>query len=395
MDHRLRTNDQYPDYTMAGLYVHIPFCKQACHYCDFHFSTSPDFRLDLIRAMSAELKLQKDYLQGEVLTTIYFGGGTPSLLHQSELEIILEGIRSIYPLNDRPEISLEANPDDLTKEKLAELKQLGINRLSIGIQSFDDSILKFLNRAHDSDEATRCVAGARTEGFNNISVDLIYAIPGQTQDMWKKNIEKTLQLSPEHISAYALTIEKKTAFGQWQKKGQLQPVAEEIAAEQFELLMDMMQDAGYEHYEISNFCRPGFHSRHNTSYWQQVHYLGIGPSAHSYDGVSRQFNISNNSLYRKAIESNKVPFEREVLTRENRINEYLFTTLRTAWGCDLEKIKVNFQFDVFQENKAYLTALQEKKLASIENHRLILTRTGKLLADQIAADLFVNTANDS
>ena len=380
---------------MAGLYLHVPFCKQACHYCDFHFSTLSDFRPDLIRAMSTELKLQKDYLQGEALSTVYFGGGTPSLLHQSELEIIFGGIHSIYTLNDRLEISLEANPDDLTKEKLAELKRLGINRLSIGIQSFDDSILKFLNRVHDADEATRCLADARSEGFNNISVDLIYAIPGQTRDMWKKNIEKTLQLSPEHISAYALTIEKKTVFGQWQKKGKLQPVAEELAAEQFELLMDTMQNAGYEHYEISNFCRPGFHSRHNTSYWQQVRYLGIGPSAHSYDSVSRQLNISNNALYCKAIESNTVPFEREVLTRENRINEYLFTTLRTTWGCDLEKIKENFQFDVYQENKAYLVTLQEKNLVSLENHKLMLTRTGKLVADQIASDLFVNPANDS
>jgi len=380
---------------MAGLYLHIPFCKQACHYCDFHFSTSPDHHLELIRAMSAELKLQKGYLRDSVLSTIYFGGGTPSLLDQSELEIIFEGIRSTYSLVDHPEISLEANPDDLSNEKLAELRQRGINRLSIGVQSFDDSILKFLNRVHDSDEATRCIEAARSEGFNNISVDLIYAIPGQPQERWKKNIENVLRLSPEHISAYALTIEKRTAFGQRLKNGQLHPVTEENAAVQFELLMDMMQAAGYEQYEISNFCRPGFHSRHNTSYWQQVPYLGIGPSAHSYDGESRQFNVSNNSLYRKAIESNTVPFEREVLTRENRINEYLFTTLRTVWGCDLEKIKVNFEFDVFQENKAYLTTLQEKSLISLENNRLILTRSGKLLADQIAADLFVNGKNDS
>ncbi len=255
--------------------------------------------------------------------------------------------------------------------------------------------MKFLNRVHDSDEAIRCIKAARSEGFNNISVDLIYAIPGQPQERWKKNIENVLRLSPEHISAYALTIEKRTAFGQRLKNGQLHPVTEENAAVQFELLMDMMQAAGYEQYEISNFCRPGFHSRHNTSYWQQVPYLGIGPSAHSYDGESRQFNVSNNSLYRKAIESNTVPFEREVLTRENRINEYLFTTLRTVWGCDLEKIKVNFEFDVFQENKTYLTTLQEKSLISLENNRLILTRSGKLLADQIAADLFVNEKNDS
>jgi oxygen-independent coproporphyrinogen III oxidase len=379
---------------MAGLYLHVPFCKQACHYCDFHFSTRPEGRQELIQALATELVLQKEYLQGAVLNTIYFGGGTPSLLHRQELESILEPIGRTYSIAPDAEVTLEANPDDLTDEKLAQLKSLGIHRLSVGIQSFDDPVLKFLNRAHDAKEATRCLAVARSQGFSNISIDLIYAIPGQTLTEWRKNIEKALQLDPEHISAYALTLEKKTVFGQWHAKGKLQPLPEEMAAQQFELLMDMLQTAGYEHYEISNFCRPGFHSRHNTSYWQQVHYLGVGPSAHSYDGTSRQFNISNNALYCKAIESNQVPYEREVLTRENRINEYLFTTLRTSLGCDLNKIKVNFQFDAARENEIYLATLQEKKLATLENNRLILTRAGKLLADQIAADLFVHPGND-
>ncbi len=380
---------------MAGLYLHIPFCKQACHYCDFHFSTSQQYRADLVRAMINELRMQKNYLQGESLDTIYFGGGTPSLLTTPEMETIFEGIHANYPTTDRPEITLEANPDDLTGNKLAALKQFGVNRLSIGIQSFDDAILKFLNRGHDSHQAMRCVRDARAAGFDNLSIDLIYAIPGQDSDTWEKNVHKALLLAPEHLSSYSLTIEEKTAFGKWQRTGKIQAVEEELVAGQFERLMDMTQDAGYEHYEISNFCKPGFHSRHNTSYWKQKNYLGIGPSAHSYDGISRQFNVSNNAFYSKALEQGSVPFEREVLTKENKINEYIFTTLRTAWGCHLEKVKLDFGIDLCQKNRAYLTALQEKKLVVIENDILKLTRSGKLLADKIASDLFVDERVDS
>jgi oxygen-independent coproporphyrinogen-3 oxidase len=380
---------------MAGLYLHIPFCKQACHYCDFHFSTNQDLRLELIKGMTEELQWQKDYLKGEILRTIYFGGGTPSLLTRQEMEILLDCIRLNYPCIDQPEISLEANPDDLTKEKLTDLRRLGINRLSIGVQSFDDQVLKFLNRAHDSSEAIRCVQDARAVGFNNMSLDLIYAIPGQSDATWKKNLEKALMLSPEHLSAYALTIEKKTAFGQWQNSGELQAVEEETAARQFEWLMDVMQDSGYQHYEISNFCQPEFHSRHNSSYWQGENYLGIGPSAHSYDGTSRQFNVSNNSLYLKSIQRGEIPFERELLTRENKINEYLFTTLRTSSGCNLEVIRTKFEFDMYLENENYITELQHRQLALIENRTLKLTRAGKLLADKIAVDLFVDTNIDS
>ena len=374
---------------MAGLYLHIPFCKQACHYCDFHFSTNQDLRTDLVKGILKELKLQKDYLKGEELATIYFGGGTPSLLSFQELEIILECIHATFSSIDRPEITLEANPDDLTGKKLEELRLAGINRLSIGIQSFDDGVLKFLNRAHDAHEAVRCFRDARDAGFDNISIDLIYSIPGQVQDTWERNLAQALSLTPEHLSSYSLTIEEKTAFGKWLKVGKLKAVEEEEAAQQFELLMDMTHAAGYEHYEISNFSKHGFHSRHNSNYWKQKNYLGIGPSAHSYDGASRQFNVNNNFSYLKSIEEGKIPLEREVLSNENKINEYIFTTLRTMWGCDLEKVKVDFGIDLYIKNKSYLTELIEKKLVVIENQIMKLTRSGKLVADKIAADLLV------
>ncbi len=380
---------------MAGLYLHIPFCKQACHYCDFHFSTNSEHRSDLISCMVKELSLQKDYLKGERLETIYFGGGTPSLLTTAEMETLLQAVHSNYPTITSPEITVEANPDDLTSEKLVALKQLGVNRLSIGIQSFDDAVLKFLNRAHDSYEAVRCVDDARVAGFNNISVDLIYAIPGQNQNTWEKNMRQALLLLPEHLSSYSLTIEEKTVFGKRQKKGTLHAVEEDLAAILFERLMDITQQAGYEQYEISNFCKPGFYSRHNSSYWKQKKYLGIGPSAHSYDGPSRQFNVSNNALYSKAIEQDNIPFEREVLTQENKINEYIFTTLRTVWGCDLEKVKLEFGVDLYRINQAYLGDLQEKGMAVMENQTLKLTRSGKLLADRIASDLFIDGKADS
>lgn len=379
---------------MAGLYLHIPFCKQACHYCDFHFSTGQQFRAELITAMTKELEWQKHYLNDEPVSTIYFGGGTPSLLLPSELEHLLSVIHQYFPIDPAAEVSLEANPDDLTDRKLADLYQLGFNRLSIGIQSFDDSILQFLNRAHNSSEAIRCVDAARTAGFSNISIDLMYALPGQDQKAWQTNILKALELQPEHISAYSLTIERKTAFGHWQKTGKLEAVSEEASAEQFELLMDMLQTAGFEHYEISNFCRPGFYSRHNSSYWEQEKYLGIGPSAHSYDRASRQYNVSNNPQYVKSIDQRLIPFEREVLTRENKINEYVFTSLRTSKGCHLHVLQDQWEFDFLKNNKDYISGLLDQQLATLDDRVLKLTRRGKLLADRIASDLFIEAGID-
>lgn len=373
---------------MAGLYIHIPFCKQACHYCDFHFSTNRELTHQLSEALATELKLQKEYLKGEVLKTIYLGGGTPSLLSVEDLEIIFNAISANYIVDAHPEISLEANPDDLTPEKLSELNRVGVNRLSIGIQSFDYEVLKFLNRAHDAQAALGCVKLAREAGFNNLSIDLIYAIPGQDNSAWKKNLEQAILLSPEHISAYSLSIEEKTTFGRWQRSGKLKAADEELAAQQFEMLMEELEQAGYEHYEISNFSKPGFHSRHNSSYWEQEHYLGVGPSAHSYNGNTRQFNVLNNHLYNKSLADNKIPFELELLTPANKINEYIFTTLRTSRGCDFLKLKREHGYDIQTKNAAYLNNIIQHKLAFMDNHVLKLTRSGKLLADKIASDLF-------
>ncbi|MBI3219042.1 MAG: radical SAM family heme chaperone HemW [Bacteroidetes bacterium] len=372
---------------MAGIYIHIPFCKQACHYCDFHFSTNQSHRKEMCMAIAKELALQADYLTSESISTLYWGGGTPSLLSESEFGIILESVHKHFSVEPNIEQTLEANPDDLTQKKLALIKSLGFNRLSIGIQSFDDEVLRFFNRAHSADEALKCMELSRGAGFANISIDLIYAVPSQSQDDWKKNIESALALRPEHISAYSLTIEEKTVFGNWNRKGKLQPADENEAALNFITLMDMLEMNGYEHYEISNFCKPGFYSRHNSSYWKQARYLGVGPSAHSYNGVSRQSNLSNNSLYQKSIESGTIPAEIEILTRENKINEYIFTTLRTIWGCDLSFLKENFAYDL--ASMGLLQKMKDQEWVIQEGNTLYLTRKGKLLADQIASDLFI------
>jgi oxygen-independent coproporphyrinogen III oxidase len=374
---------------MAGLYIHIPFCKQACHYCDFHFSTNQELRTDLVEAISKEITIQKDYLGGEEIRTIYFGGGTPSLLDGQELHAILETIRATHPVIDNPEVTLEANPDDLTLPKLQELWGIGINRLSIGIQSFHSEFLTFLNRVHDADSAIRCFQNARHAGFKNISVDLIYAIPGESLSQWKEDIQQMIALQPDHISCYALTIEEKTVFGRWSVSGKLKSTDDETAAHHLEILMEELERAGFEHYEISNFAKPGFHSKHNSSYWRQAKYLGIGPSAHSYNGSSRQFNIKNNNFYIKSLQNNTVPFECEVLTRENKINEYILTTLRTKWGTNLKKIKEDYGYDLLNENKRYLSKIFDSGLAMLESDVLRLTRKGKLLADKISSDLFV------
>jgi len=372
---------------MAGLYIHIPFCKQACHYCDFHFSTSQNLKDDLVNALCMEIEMQKNYLERETIDSIYLGGGTPSLLSSHHLQGLFDVVNKNFITNN-PEVTLEANPDDLTKENLAALKAVGINRLSIGIQSFDDEILKFLNRTHSSNDAFLCLERAREAGFDNINIDLIYAIPGQDSDLLKNNIKKAVAIAPEHISAYSLTIEERTVFGKQMKKGIFAIEPEEVAASQMEILMNDLSTVGYDQYEISNFCKPGFYSRHNSSYWQQKKYLGIGPSAHSYNGLSRQSNISNNSLYVKSITQGKIPCQVEVLTTANRINEYLFTTLRTVWGCDLKYLLKQFSYDLLKENQQALDTLLNHELVVITNDILMLTQKGKLLADKIASDLF-------
>lgn len=379
---------------MAGLYVHIPFCKQACHYCDFHFSTNQQVKTELVEQIAHELLLQKDYLQGEPLETIYLGGGTPSLLAAAELDILFSAIYKNYKVSTTPEITVEANPDDLTPEKLRELKPFGVNRLSIGIQSFDEAVLRFLNRAHTANEAVECVELARNAGIKNISIDLIYSIPGQPEEVLKKNLDKAFALLPTHISAYSLTIEEKTVFGKWAKQGKLVAMDDDKATAQFELVMDSLTRQGYQHYEISNYCLPGYESKHNTSYWQQKKYLGVGPSAHSFNTLSRQFNINNNHLYIKNIKEGKVPFEREILTTQNKINEYLFTSLRTKHGCSLTLLANQYGHDLLKVNDHYISQLLKKELITLTGDTIILTRAGKLLADQIASDLFITDDHD-
>jgi oxygen-independent coproporphyrinogen-3 oxidase len=373
---------------MAGIYLHIPFCRQACHYCDFHFSTQQDKKGEMVAAIARELELRRDYLQGEGIDTVYLGGGTPSLLSVDELSFLFDSIRKNFSLSEAAEVTLEANPDDLSRETLPALWKAGINRLSIGIQSFDDQVLQFLNRAHNGKAAIDCIDYARNAGFSNISIDLIYAIPGQDDNTWLKNVLLALALKPEHISSYSLTIEEKTVFGRWAAKGKLGLVDDDQAAIQLELLVSTLEQGGFEQYEVSNFARPGFQSKHNSSYWKQEKYLGVGPSAHSYDGATRQYNVSNNHLYLKALEKETIPFIRESLSREDMINDYLLTTLRTSWGSDLKKLQNDFGYDVLSSHGAYVHSLLEKGIAVLQNDTLILTRQGKLLADKISADLF-------
>lgn len=373
---------------MAGIYIHIPFCKQACFYCDFHFSTNQRLKDEMVDAVATELFLQKHYLGQTNIDTIYFGGGTPSLLEDRQLQKVLGAIYDNYQVTESPEITLEANPDDLTRERLDSLYQVGVNRLSIGVQSFDNDVLAFLNRAHNAQEAQKCITEARNVGFKNISLDLIYAIPDRSHKQWEVDLSKALALKPEHISSYCLTIEPNTVFGRWQDKNKFTPVDDEIAAEQFEILLEVLNKNGYEQYEVSNFCLPGFESQHNSSYWKQEKYLGVGPSAHSYDLKNRQFNISHNKKYLDSIANGQVPFTLDELTIQDQINDYLLTTLRTKWGADLIHLARQFDYGILQNHALYIQQLIDEKKAIITDNRLILTQQGLLLADQISADLF-------
>ena len=374
---------------MSGIYLHIPFCKQACHYCDFHFSTSMGLKEQTVHTIARELELRQEYLQGQPVHTIYFGGGTPSLLNQQELQLLLETIKKLYIVSEDAEITLEANPDDLTPAKLQELKAAGINRLSIGLQSFYEPHLRLMNRAHSATESLQCVKDAQAAGFVSITVDLIYGIPAPDHHIWQRDLETLFSLGVQHVSCYALTIEPDTALGRWSKKGKFKPAEDEFTAQQFEILLEQMARHGYIQYEISNFCLPGHESKHNSNYWRGVHYLGVGPSAHSFNGLSRQYNVSHNKKYVDAIAQGQVPFELEELTLPDQANDYLLTSLRTIWGCDLRKINQDYGYDFSVRNAAYLQELQEKDLARIEENVLYLTDKGKLLADQITLELFV------
>ena len=373
---------------MAGIYIHIPFCRQACHYCNFHFTTSLTRKNELIAALLKELDLRQNYLQNEAVETIYLGGGTPSLLEVSDLEKLLGSIWKNFSTSPSTEITLEANPDDISEEKIREWLDTGINRLSIGVQSFFEEDLLWMNRAHNAKQAKDSLELA-CRHFKNITVDLIYGTPMLTDDKWEKNVEKILSFDIPHISCYALTVESKTALQKMIKLGKTEDVNPDKQSDQFLLLMRWLKDAGYEHYEISNFAKPGFRSRHNTSYWQGKKYLGIGPSAHSFDGVSRQWNISNNNTYIDSLKTNSLPFEKEILTAAQQLNEYIMTSLRTIEGIDVRVVEKKFgkkeKEQLLQSVKKYM---ENKKVVVSETGNLILTNEGKLLADGIASDLF-------
>lgn len=375
---------------MAGIYIHIPFCKQACNYCNFHFSTSLKLKKEMLAAIHAELELQKHYLENPVIETIYLGGGTPSLLVADEIEMLTAHIARHYDINSLKEFTIETNPDDLALPYIKSLRHTLINRFSIGVQSFFNADLLYMNRAHNAREADYAIKAVQDAGFGNITIDLIYGTPGLTDKNWQYNLQQVNELRLPHFSAYALTVEEKTALHHNIKSGKSQPVNPEQSAHQFEMLMDFAGQAGFEHYEISNLAKPGHRALHNTNYWLGVPYIGIGPSAHSFNGSTRQWNIANNALYIKnLLQDKQLNFELEVLTPEQSLNEYIMTSLRTSWGLDIEKVARDWGGD-------YVNAILEDSERFIEdgklirdNNSLILTNKGKLFADYIAGELFV------
>ena len=372
---------------MSGIYLHIPFCKQACHYCNFHFSTSLRYKTEMIAAIVQELQLQKDFLGRTTIETIYLGGGTPSLLQADELNLLFQTIYDLFSVASKPEITLEANPDDLSLDRLQALRDSPVNRLSIGIQSFFEEDLRFMNRAHNAQEARQCVEQARKMGFEDLSIDLIYGSPTTSDEHWRENLRIMTQLDLPHLSAYCLTVEPKTALDHFVKTGKAPPVNETQAARQFEILLDHMEAANYIHYEISNFALEGRYSRHNSAYWKAKPYLGVGPAAHSYDGQNRQWNIAHNAKYLKAIQEGQVPYEKEILRPAQRYNEYLLTTLRTIWGSDLQRmrdIQSSFAEEFLKKVDIFLKAGTVERQGDIFR----LSRSGKILADRITMELF-------
>ena len=381
---------------MSGIYIHIPFCKQACYYCDFHFSTSLKKKDELLQALVKELEIRKSELQNQSIETIYFGGGTPSLLSNEELKLLIDAVYKNYQVIENPEITLEANPDDLFKDRIIQLSKSPINRLSVGVQSFFEEDLKSMNRAHNATEAKECLKEA-TRHFDNITIDLIYGIPNMSLDKWNQNLQIAFDFGVNHISSYALTVEAKTALESFIKKGTYPPIDEELALEHFNHLITETDKQGFVQYEISNFGKPDYFSKHNTSYWQGKSYLGIGPSAHSFNNNQRSWNVSNNTKYIKSIQQNELPSTVETLSKKDRFNEYIMTGLRTIWGVSLNKIEKDFGLE-FKEH--LLTASKEfinQQLLVVTSsdcdsnsiEKLQTTQKGKFLIDGISSSLFL------
>ena len=387
---------------MSGIYIHIPFCKQACHYCNFHFSTSLRYKNELIAALLKEIEIYSSFptllsaKQGQalpaggmrapdIIETIYFGGGTPSLCTRDEVQSIIEKIHSVFKVSSGAEITLEANPDDITAEKLQNWKETGINRLSIGVQSFFEEDLLWMNRAHNAQQVVESLKWA-VDSFENITIDLIYGTPGLTNEKWKQNVEKSVSLGIPHLSCYALTVEPRTPLEKLIQQHKTENINPDKQSDQFLLLMQWLEQAGYEHYEISNFAKSGFRSRHNSSYWRGKEYVGFGPSAHSFDRNTRWWNIANNNRYINSINRGIIPFEKEELTATQKLNEYIMISLRTIEGLDLSKVDKAASLELRAKSRKYI----ESDLLKLENNSLRLTREGKLLADGIAADLFTD-----
>ncbi len=372
---------------MAGIYIHIPFCKQACYYCDFHFSTSLKKKDELVSALAKELQLRKDEFKDIEVQTIYFGGGTPSLLMNDELQLLIDAVYENYKVAENLEITLEANPDDLSKTRILELSKSPINRLSIGIQSFFEHDLKLMNRAHNAEEAKECLSIA-TQYFDNISIDLIYGIQGASNTQWLQNIDIALSYNVPHISSYALTVEPKTALASFIKKGIIDDVNDEQAHEQFHLLKDKLEASDFIHYELSNFGKEGYFSKNNSAYWQGKPYIGIGPSAHSFNGKQRGWNVRNNTKYIEAIQQNELPIEIETLTTTDRYNEYIMTGLRTIWGVSLDKVERDFGKTYKDYLKEQAETFINQHLLYIDNKHIRVTKKGQFLSDGIASELF-------
>ena len=374
---------------MAGIYVHIPFCSQACHYCDFHFSTSLKYKQRIINAINKELIMQKHYLESQLIQTIYFGGGTPSLIGSMSLELILETIHHNYKLMQNTEITIEANPEDINQETILSWSTMGFNRVSLGVQSFRDQDLKYMNRIHNSIQARRAIRLLQESAINNLNVDLIYGYPELDNFAWESNLDTVISLKVPHLSCYCMTIEPKTPLYDFIKKGKHKKLNSGQGNEQFLIARKKLISSGYEHYEISNFAKPGYASLHNNNYWNKTHYLGVGPSAHSFNGISRQWNIKNNHVYCKKIEDKDSYYEFEILSNKNQINEYILTQIRTSVGMDIKYFKNNMDDIDFVNFKIEISKLEAEKLLKINGSSIVLTELGMLISDSISENLFL------
>ncbi|MDA9072074.1 radical SAM family heme chaperone HemW [bacterium] len=374
---------------MAGIYIHIPFCKQACSYCDFHFSTKLSNKQNVLAAIEKELEFRTNYIGTEVVETIYFGGGTPSLLSQSEIQAILKKVNDVYTVSKSAEITLEANPDDLTMAKLKELKQTSVNRLSVGVQSFFEKDLKFMNRAHNAEEAIQSIRNAKEVGFANISIDLIFGSQTTSNEMWQQNLDTFFDLEVNHLSAYSLTVEEKTALAHQVAKGKVENVDDEKNYHQYLMLQAAIKENDFEQYELSNYCKNEAYSKHNTSYWQNKKYLGVGPSAHSFDGVSRQWNVRNNTLYINGINNNKPFFEKEELSEIDRYHEYLITSLRTKWGINKSTVENDFS-DYIIEHFNKRSNLINKSIVDLSANFLKIKPEFLFQSDEVVRELMVD-----